>query len=254
MRSRIVLLTVAAVVILTPVASDAFDKNRSGFILGFGVGPTFSSFTQEMTSEFFSLPEFSNGERTLPRESKFGIGTDLKVGWGFNDQLLVYYTAKVAWFRYTDVLVADNPRTPMKESVWVVSGYDIAAGQTVIDTLNLEMEPAKDIWIASGMLAIGLSYYLSSDSPIYLTLGGGLSTWTAPLEDDVWLQPFNDHTQTWWGPSAYGGVGYEFMKHWTAEAIVMWGRPGETGGLGEYDFEIESSVISVLLSVNGLIY
>ena len=229
MRSWITYVTVATVLLGTPVASHAFDDRHKGFVLGFGVGPGLTSFTQDMVSELFE-------QRTSSRQTKMSIATDLKIGWGFNDQLIVYYTAKVTWFQHDDVFLYDDLLTDDKEFEWVIDGFD---AQT------------KSVWIASGVAGLGVTYFLSPESPFSITAGGGFATWTAPLEDDTWLSPFNDHSQTWFGPGAFAGFGWEFWDHWIVEGTAMWTNPTETGDLS---FEVNSNVVSFLLTLNGLLY
>lgn len=69
---------------LTNVSSaSAFDNNRQGFVLGFGVGLG----AMEVDSE---------------TESFLGLQTDLKIGGGVSNQLLVHYTGKQFWFNDDD--------------------------------------------------------------------------------------------------------------------------------------------------------
>jgi len=219
----------AAVVLLVPAAADAFDGERKGFLLGFGIGAGAASYTQDLKLDGFP-------DRTSSRQTTFAISTNLKVGWGFTDRLLVYYFNNIAWIQHDDVFIYDNPLTDFKEIFWVFDGFDA---------------PTKTIWIATGLVGVGVTYYLGDNSPYYVTGAGGLSTWTAPFEDDDWLAPFKDSAQTWFGYSALVGFGWEFMEHWSAEATAMWGNPGETGSFG---LDVTSNTATLLIMVSGLVY
>jgi hypothetical protein len=229
MCSRKSLGILAAVLLLAPATADAFDGNREGFLLGFGVGVGAASLTQDLKLD-------GPPDRTSSRKTSFAISTNLKVGWGLTDRLLVYYLAEVAWFQNDDVFIYDNPLTDFKEIFWVFEGFDA---------------PSKQIWIATGLLGLGATYYLGDDSPFYVMAAGGLSTWTAPFEDDDWLAPFNDSAQTWFGYSALAGFGWEFMKHWTVEGTAMWGNPAETG---EFGLEVTSNTATLMIMVSGFAY
>jgi hypothetical protein len=224
----------AAVLLLAPATADAFDGNRKGFLLGFGVGGGALSLTRDL--KLADLPD-----RTFDRKTSFAISTNLKVGWGITDRLLVYYLAEVAWFQHDDMFIYDDPRTEFKEIFWVFEGL----GDPPF------VAPTKQIWIATGLAGLGVTYYLGKDSPYYVIAAGGMSTWTAPFEDDDWLAPFNDSSQTWFGYSALAGFGWEFMRHWSVEGTAMWGSPRETGSFG---LEVTSNTVALLIMVSGMVY
>jgi hypothetical protein len=73
---------------------------------------------------------------------------------------------------------------------------------------------------ALGIGLVGLSYYFTADTPSWYLVGSiGVST----------FGPADDYgAQSGFGIS--GGVGYEFARHWSAEAVVGWGSPEEESG------------------------
>lgn len=170
-------LFVLTVIVLTAVSADAFNGERRGFLLGFGVGPGWSSFKGEV--EGFDLGD---------RENKFAIGTDFKIGAGINDQLLIYYVNRVAWFKS--------------------------------DTFDKNGFVQEDVTIASGVGLVGLSYYFKTEAPAWYLVGAvGISSWSAPLESN---------SEMFSGFGLTGGAGYEFKKHWSLEATVNYGKPSKT--------------------------
>ena len=78
----------------TPAA--AFDGSRKGFILGIGVGPSVTSFTQDLTGLGQDL--------SSDRENEFGLATDFKLGYAPNEQLQIYWASKVSWFALDNAL------------------------------------------------------------------------------------------------------------------------------------------------------
>ena len=270
MYSRKFLGILAAVLLLAPATADAFDGNRKGFLLGFGVGSGMASYTQDVSLTFplpFRLdetllfPEQDIPDRTYGRDTKTVISTNLKLGWGLTEQLLVYYIAQVAWFNHSDVFMYDDPTTSDKEFYWVFDGLDglVITDDEPPDTIGIHFSaPKKEVWIATGLLGLGVSYYLGPTSPFYVMGAAGVSTWTAPFEDDDWLSPYKSKAQTWFGYGALAGFGWEFMKHWCLEATAMWGAPGEEGSLlsggTEYDVKVTSNVASFTVMVTGIAY
>ena len=142
-RRMVVLLLVAATVLLATTTVQALDRNRKGFIIGLGGGLGVTSFTQE-------VQEASGGGVAVKsdRETDFGLATDFRIGGGINDQFMLYYENRVAWFRIAS-----------------------AAG--------------KDVTIAHGVGLVGASYYFKTRAPSAYILGSvGTSSWMAPFEED----------------------------------------------------------------------
>jgi opacity protein-like surface antigen len=95
-RRLVVSIVIATAFVSTASAAFAFNGKRGGFILGFGAGASMTSYKYRYDSGF---TQDASSDGTSDRESKFGIGTDFKIGGGFNDQFLLYYVNRVAWFK-----------------------------------------------------------------------------------------------------------------------------------------------------------
>lgn len=93
--------TAISLVLIICAASDisAMDGERKGFILGFGIGPAITSFTQTVA--------YQGQEVTSDRENKFGLGTDFRIGYAPSNHLMIYYTNKVTWLSMENVLNED---------------------------------------------------------------------------------------------------------------------------------------------------
>lgn len=121
--------------------AHAFDGQRKGFILGVGAGLGVSSFTQ-------TLDVSGLGSETSDRETKVGVAADFRIGWGVDDQLLLYYDNRANWFSVENVF---------DESV------------TLVD----------------GLSTFGASYYFQPAAPSAFVTGGiGWATWTTPFEEE----------------------------------------------------------------------
>ncbi|MCX7835692.1 MAG: porin family protein [bacterium] len=67
----------------------AFDNERQGFILGFGIGFGSISYTQELSTPYRSV----SGS-----ESKNPFVTNFKIGYAPQNQWSIYWSSKVNWF------------------------------------------------------------------------------------------------------------------------------------------------------------
>ena len=133
------------VMLVLGAVAMAFDGKRQGFVIGGGVGAGIVSYYQTI--------EYGGSIDTSDRENDFAFRTDFKIGYGFNDQSLLYWSSRVSWFQMVNAL-----------------------GDTVI--------------VTNGVAGIGFSYYFDAGrrGP-YLTATAGFSTWSLPFEPDAssWL-------------------------------------------------------------------
>lgn len=87
----------AALLAASASAVSAFDGQRGGFMLGGGVGASFVSYDLKV----FVFDEGINIGRPVERrekDSKFGFATDFRIGGGINDNLIVMYANRTAFF------------------------------------------------------------------------------------------------------------------------------------------------------------
>jgi len=66
------------------------EQGRKGFIIGFGVGPGFTTFNP------MPSPLSTSSERVI----KGAVMTDFKIGYAPSSKVAIYWTSKVAWFGY----------------------------------------------------------------------------------------------------------------------------------------------------------
>jgi hypothetical protein len=134
--------------------AQAWDQQRKGFLLGFGVGPGFTSYTQTVAVS----GGLSGGTISFEsdRENTAGVATDFKIGYAPDNSWAIYYTSKVSWF-----------------------GMENALGNNVT--------------IANGLGAAAVCYWFQPQAPSPFVAGGiGFSTWSVPFEDpapDTWIGP-----------------------------------------------------------------
>ncbi|MFH1893322.1 MAG: hypothetical protein ABIK83_11650 [Candidatus Zixiibacteriota bacterium] len=149
------ILVMAVLLLLSLVPSGfAFDGYRSGFILGFGLGPGITS----------------NGD------SHFGLQTDFRIGAGVNEQVQVYWSSKVSWYSV---------------DYYVIRGFDYYSGDLYYSTdsgigvfgqgglgVSYYFQPETPSWFITG--GVGYSSYAImasdnvSDSEFGMGLSGGL--------------------------------------------------------------------------------
>ena len=141
-KTRFIILVFFLLSSLT-IPANAWDGKRKGFILGFGIGPGLTSFTQELAAWDY----YQGWVRVKSdRSNKMAIMTDFKIGYAPTDFYEIYYTGKVSWF-------------------------------------GLENVFGDKVTISNGVGALGATYYFAPQAPSPFISGGiGFSTWSAPFE------------------------------------------------------------------------
>jgi len=119
--------------------AQAFDGNRKGFTLEFGLGGGFQSASQE----FSFLGETEKVDASGP-----AFATNFKIGYGFNEQLIVSWT--------------DN--------------LGISSGESIMTN--------KDEPLALSVGGIGLTYFFNADGPSpFIDVTIGVSVWDDGNDD-----------------------------------------------------------------------
>lgn len=206
-RSTTAILALALILVLT-ATSFAFDGNRKGFVLGGGFGAGYLS---------VKLSESEHGLTFRPRDRQNSItgATDIRVGYGFSEALVLYYVSKAHWFNVIFVKQRGEEKIEKKYLAAAVVG------------------------------GVGMSYYLNPESsPLYLTIALPVAGWLAPLLEHSEEVP----TLRAIGPGVAAGVGYEFAAHSSVEAQITWGRPRDT------ESDITFNTFGVMITVNRLVY
>lgn len=216
MRYRgLVALFLVAAIVAGATSASALDGTRKGFILGFGIGPSVTSWSFEVTA---SAGPFSDSFES-DKESNFGLGTDFKIGGGITEKFLLYYVNRVAWFSYDWTLLDDTGFSDIVETVTFAYGVGL----------------------------LGASYYLQPEAPsLYFTGMIGLSTWDAPFEDG-W-------GDAWFGGAVGVGLGYEFAKHWYVEGSINGGNPSVDYDFFIFNTELSANAVCFMVTAGGMLY
>nr|MBN2276278.1 hypothetical protein [candidate division Zixibacteria bacterium] len=129
----------------------AFDKERKGFILGFGLGPGFTSYSETRVE---------SGQDDVTQDgSKFSFLSNFKIGYAPSNQLMVYWLSNVAWY-----------------------GIDTSV-EMYYDGDKESYLPYNDVTLLSGVGGIGVTYFFRPKAPsIFVTAGAGLSAMSLPFE------------------------------------------------------------------------
>ncbi len=92
MFRKVGLFVLTACITLAMVSTaDAFDNQRKGFMLGFGLGPALSAYRPTWWSE--GLPEIAPALRT-----------DFRIGFGPSETIQLYWMSKIDWFSMDNLL------------------------------------------------------------------------------------------------------------------------------------------------------
>jgi hypothetical protein len=93
-----------------------------------------------------------------------------------------------------------------------------------------------------GATMLGLDYFFRTTAPsLYLLAGIGASVWT-PLTAEY-------DSERWLGLGLCAGLGYEFSRHWTIEASLVYGRGG-----GEDYLRAARNPVGIMVMLNYLGY
>lgn len=78
-----------------PMLREKLRGRRKGFIIGLGVGAGSTSFTEPLAEYYWRNTQ--EAEWSSARQSRAALVTELKIGHGFSDQFLLYYTSRISW-------------------------------------------------------------------------------------------------------------------------------------------------------------
>jgi hypothetical protein len=127
-------------VLLISTGASAWDNERKGFILGYGLGPCL-----DMNKQSAEIIGIEIGK--IDTESKFGVCDDFKIGYAPSNQLLIFFASKSSIFQ-TDWLD------------WRGTEFGMYTGVTAVNNFS----------------GVGMAYYIDPAAPsLFFTGGLGLS-------------------------------------------------------------------------------
>ena len=150
--------------------------DREGFIWGIGVGTGMASYTQSLVEYWGDAYE---GPRLEARGRESAFITNFKMGHGLTDQVLFYYTSRIAWIPlrnlYRDTVIANGTAGlgvtiyPYYKSNFYLSGsVGLATLATWFPPLKLRKARATGI-----ALSVGVGYEFFPHSSVDLTVSFG---------------------------------------------------------------------------------
>lgn len=128
-----------------PLVREKLGGRRKGFVFGFGVGVGRTSFAEPLAEYYWRSAQGAEGSPST-RRTRSALVTELKIGHGFSDQFLLYYTSRISWL-------------PLQHFT-------------------------KDTMIANGAAGAGFMYFPFRRFGLYLVGNMGLATlvtWQPPL-------------------------------------------------------------------------
>lgn len=135
-------------------SATAFDNQRSGFVLGFGVGPGLVSYTQTIDRE-------PQGSMTSDRQNDFALMTDFKIGGAPSNHTQVYWISRVSWFSLDNAL---------NEKVTIANGF----GGVGVSHFFHPRTPSMYLMFAAGFVTWATPFESESDTWTGLGVSGGL--------------------------------------------------------------------------------
>ncbi len=125
------------------------QKDRKGFVVGLGLGPSYTTYTM------------TNGSVTSERQNKVGINTDFKIGYAFSNQVMVYWMSKVSW--YKEELASRGYYDPYRYAY---------------------LMSVKEVTVTNGMGGAAVTYFFKAWAPSPFVFAGlGYSALSTPFDD-----------------------------------------------------------------------
>ncbi len=143
---------------------------RKGFIFGFGAGVGTSTYTAPLVEYWGSAYEGSSPD---PRSTTSAFTTEFKVGHGFTDQFLLYYTSRITWLPlsnlYRDTMIVNGVAGvgmmiyPLNSTdLYIISTAGLASLVTYQPSFKLERARQTGLAVSAG-IGYELIRYLSVD-------------------------------------------------------------------------------------------
>ena len=155
--------------------------DREGFIWGIGVGTGMASYTQSLVEYWGDAYE---GPRLEARGRESAFITNFRMGHGLTDQVLFYYTSRIAWIPlrnlYRDTVIANGTAGlgvtiyPYKKSNFYFSGsVGLSTLATWFPPLELEKARATGLTVSAG---IGYEFFPHSSVDLTVSFGNASRT------------------------------------------------------------------------------
>ena len=167
---------------LVRLTRKSLRGQRKGFIFGLGVGVGQTSFTKPF-AEYYWRHAYES-EWSTERQTRSALVTELKIGHGFSDQFLLYYTSRISWLplqHFTKDTTVANGAAGMgfmffpfrRIGLYLVGNIGLATLVTWQPPLTLENARQTGVSVSGG-----IGYELFSHWSIDFTVNSGSARMT----------------------------------------------------------------------------
>lgn len=155
--------------------------DREGFICGIGVGTGMASYTQSLVEYWGDAYE---GPQVEARGRESAFITNFRMGHGLTDQVLFYYTSRIAWIPlrnlYRDTVIANGTAglgvtiyPHYKSSFYIEGSVGLTALATWFPPIQLENARPTGIAISAG---IGYEFFPHTSVDLTVSFGNASKT------------------------------------------------------------------------------
>ena len=155
--------------------------SREGFVWGIGVGTGMASYTQSFVEYWGDAYE---GPQLEARGTESAFITNLILGHGLTDQVLIYYTSRIAWIPlrnlYRDTVIANGTAgfgftiyPNRRSNIYVKGSVGLSTLATWFPPLELENARATGIAVSAG---IGYEFLPHSSVDLTVSFGNASRT------------------------------------------------------------------------------
>ncbi|MHB9031217.1 MAG: hypothetical protein ACYC9O_20815, partial [Candidatus Latescibacterota bacterium] len=158
-------------------SSRAWDGERRGFILGFGLGSGLTSYVQTVETGGVSL----EGDR----ENVVPIASNFLIGYAPTNQWQIFYTNKASWFGFENVLDEDITIAHGVGGIGVARYFAeyspsfFLSGSVGLSTWDAPFEEDFETWTGFGV-SLGWGYEFASHFQVENSF-----SWGRPEEDEA---------------------------------------------------------------------
>ena len=167
---------------LVQLVRKNYRGRRKGFIFGLSVGVGRTSFTKPLAEYYWR--QTSESEWSTERQTRAALVTEMKIGHGFNDQFLLYYTSRISWLpldHFTKDTTIANGAAGMgfmyfpfrKRGLYLVGNIGLATLVTWQPPLTLENARQTGVSVSGG-----IGYEILSHWSLDFTVNAGSARMT----------------------------------------------------------------------------
>ena len=212
MRNIFFTILIVFILLFLSVTANAWDGQRKGFLMGFGVGVGMTPFVD------IRYDEFTPPYLTYSAKHKPLFKTDFRIGYAPDNFWQIYWMSKVFWFQ-------------AETHHWgYYYGYDKSSDLAIY-----------------GLAGVGVTYSFKPQAPSFFLTGGigysSLGKMFTTKYSNQWDYEIGNVGDPEYGFGFSIGAGYEFVRHLNVEADLSYRAPSENDDWNGLSFSLGLNIL-----------